>query len=120
MGKYQDYRERLLKLKLPTHILYAEMHNLLLLISLDRNENDVVIENMKKKNESNTRQISRGEFETKKNRLAKADEHFFQRTKHLYSIVSQVYRNYGGVLNKQTITNIYWEYFPKSFNQLNK
>ena len=40
--------------------------------------------------------------------------------RHLYNIVSCVYRNHGEILNKQTITSIYWECFTKSFNQLNK
>ena len=59
------------------------------------------------KNESNTRQKSRGEFE-KKNRLSNADENFCRR-KIDYNIVSRVYRNYGEIINKQTITNIYRE-----------
>ena len=60
-GQISGYKERLLKLKLPTPSMYAEIVDLLLLISLDRNEKDVEIENMKRKNESNTRQNSRGE-----------------------------------------------------------
>ena len=100
-GQVSEYKERLLKLKLLPLSMYAEMHVLLLLISLDRNEYRI-------------------EFEIKNNRLAKVDENFFHRTKHLYNIVSRVYRNYGEVFNKQTITNICWGYFTKSFNQLNK
>ena len=121
-GHVSGYKERLLKLKLlPLPLsMYAEMHDLLLLTSLDRNEYDVEIENMRRKNESNTRQNSKVEFEIKNNRLAKAGENFLHGTKHLYNIVSRVYRNYGEVLKKQTITNIYWEYFTNCFDQLNK
>ena len=84
------YKGRLLKLKLLPLSVYAEIYDLLLLISLDWNEYDVEIENMKRRNESNTRQNSRDEFEIKNNRLAKADEKFFHQTKHLYNIVSRV------------------------------
>ena len=48
-GQVSGYKERLLKLKLLQLSMYAEMHDLLLLISLDRKEYDVEIENMKRK-----------------------------------------------------------------------
>ena len=73
-GQVSGFKERLLKLKLPPLSMYAQMQDLLLLISLDWKEYDVEIENMKRKNQSNNRQNSRGEFEIKNNRLAKADE----------------------------------------------
>ena len=81
--------------------MYTEMHDCLLLIPLDRNEHEGPIENMKLKNKSITKQNSRGEFELKNNRLAKADQNFFHPTKHLYNNVSLEQRNYGEVLNEQ-------------------
>ena len=48
-GKVSGYTENLLNLKLLPLSMYAEMHNLLLLISLHKNENDVEIESTEKK-----------------------------------------------------------------------
>ena len=63
-----EYKDRLLQLKLLPLSLYVEMHNLLLLISLDRNEYDVVVD-LPRVTEDKTRQHTRGELTIGTNRL---------------------------------------------------
>ena len=49
VSQVSGYKERLLKLKLLPLCMYAERHDFLLLISLNRSEDDVEIHNMKRK-----------------------------------------------------------------------
>ena len=114
-----EYKDRLLQLKLLPLSLYVEMHNLLLLISLDRNEYDVVVD-LPRVTEDKTRQHTRGELTIGTNRLYKTDENFFHRTKLLYNIIIRVYTSYGKYLNKDTISKIYWDYFLRKYDKRDK
>ena len=114
-----DYKGKLVKLKLLPLCLYVEMHNLLMYLSLVNSKYDISIA-VESSKEEKTRQHSRGEHAVNKNRLNKSDENFFHRTKLLHNIVIKLYEEYGNQLDKKSISKLYWDYFVRKFNYLNR
>ena len=114
-----DYKGRIVKIKLLPLCLYVEMHDLLMYLSLVNSKYDISIA-VESSKEEKTRQHSRGEYAVNKNRLNKSDENFFPRTKLLHNIVIKHYEEYGNKLDKKSINKLYWDYFVRKFNYLNR
>ena len=100
-GRNCTYKEKLIALKLLPLILYVELHDLLLLLSLLDNKFDIKV-SFEYQDFEKTRQSARGELKkAKKNRLRKTDENFLHRAKLLYSIFSKVPSNSTKLLSKK-------------------
>ena len=86
LGSTESYKTRLTKLKLLPICMYIELHDLLYFLALQKEDYDVEISlESGNSNAEQTRQVLRGEFKTDKNRLTKADDNFFHRTKSIYN-----------------------------------
>ena len=114
-----DYKGRLVKLKLLPLCLYIEKHDLFMYLSLVNSKYDISIA-VESSKEEKTPQHSREEHAVNKNSLNKSDENFFHRTKLLHNIVIKHYEEYGNQLDIKSISKLYWDYFVRKFNYLNR
>ena len=118
-GRNCTYKEKLIALKLFPLSLYVEMHNLLLLLSLLDNKFDIKVY-FQYQDFEKTSQSARGELKIAKNRLRKTDENFLHRAKLLYNIFSKVPSNSTQLPSKNTVSDIYWNFFQTKYDFNNK
>ena len=71
-----SYTERLKFLILLPLSMYFELHDILYLVSLLKNKQDIDLNTIIHKNESRTRQATRGEITVHATRLKKSNENF--------------------------------------------
>ena len=116
-----SYTERLKFLKLLPLSIYFELHDILYLVSLLKNKHDIDSNKFIHKNESRTRQATRGEIAVYATRLKKSNENYYIRSKTLYNNFSQIvdFENQDYHSLKISITNTYWNFFNRSFAENN-
>ena len=102
-----SYTERLLKL-LPLS-MYFELHDILYLVSLLKNKHDIDLNTTIHKNESRTRQATRGEIAVHATRLKKSNENYYIRSNTLFNYFSQIvdFKNQDYDSLKISITNTF-------------
>ena len=120
LGNHCSIHDRLLGLNLLPLCLHIEMHDILFLLALIRNEYDVKIQPDFDESAETTRPAQRGEFKVPKSRLRKTIDYFFRRTKILFNYVLRVCKDCGTILYKTTLKRIYHRFFEKFFNVDNK
>ena len=116
-----SYTDRLKFLKLLPLSTYFELHDIFYLVSLLKNKHDIDLNTILHKNESRTRQSTRGEIAVQATRLKKSNENFYVRSDTLYSYFSQIVdfenQDYDSV--KISLTNTYWKFFKRNFAENN-
>ena len=70
--------------------MYFELHEILYLVSLLKNKHDIDLNTIFHKNESRTRQATRGEIAVHATRLKKSNENYYIRSNTLYNYFSQI------------------------------
>ena len=113
--------ERLKFLKLLPLSMYFELHDILCLVSLLKNKHDLDLNTIIHKNESRTRQATRGEIAVHATRLKKSNENYYIRSNTLYNYFSQivVFENQDYDSLKISLTNTYWKFFNRNFAENN-
>ena len=116
-----SYTERLKFLKLLPLPMYFELHDILYLVSLLKNKHDIDLNTIIHKNESRTRQATRGEIAVHATRLKKSNKNYYIRSNTLYNYFSQIvdFENQDYDSLKISITNTYWKFFNRNFAENN-
>ena len=119
IGSSLTYKERLIKLKILPLSFYFELHSLLLLCDLINNKYNIAIEKyIHFNNHNRTRQGAKCEIKLTKKRLFKSDKNFWSRTAYLYNIVNKQTDPTDNKNIKYRISDIYWKFFIRSFNEI--
>ena len=120
-GTKMSYTERLKFLKFLPLLMYFELHDILYLVSLLKNKHDIDLNTIIHKNESRTRQATRGEIAVHATRLKKSNENFYIRSNTLYNYFSQNvdFENQYYDSLKISLKNTYWKFFNRSFAENN-
>ena len=114
-----SYKQRLTTLKLLPLSYYFELHDLLMLISLLKGSYNIKIP-IKTNNNEGLLSTRQNELITiNKTRTRKADENFWKRTSYLLNIIRKVGNVNLDQIDKKYLTKIYWNYFFKSYSEVN-
>ena len=116
-----SYTERLKFLKLLPLSMYFELYDILYLVLLLKNKHDIDLNTIIHKNESRTRQATRGEIAVHATRLKKSNENYYIRSNTLYNYFSQIvdFENQDYDSLKISIKNTYWKFFNRKFAENN-
>ena len=116
-----SYTEKLKLLKLLPLSMYFELHDILYLVSLLKIKHDIDLKTFFHRNESRTRQATRGEITVHATRLKKSNENYYVRSNTLYNYFSQIvdFENEGYDSLKKSLTNTDWKFFNRSFAENN-
>ena len=114
-----SYKQRLTTLKLLPLSYYFELPDLLMLISLLKGSYNIKIP-IKTNNNEGLLSTRQNELITiNKTRTRKADENFWKRTSYLLNIIRKVGNVDLDQIDKKYLTKIYWNYFFKSYSEVN-
>ena len=114
-----SYKDRLFALKLLPRSMYFELHDLLCMMSVIEGKCSIdTCKVLSIATSSRTRQTAVNEFIIPKTRLKRCDENFWVRAAVLFNFMRRhlIKRN-ETLMNKKTITTVYWDYFRNSFNE---
>ena len=114
-----SYKQRLSTLKLLPLSYYFELHDLLMLISLLKGSYNIKIP-IKTNNNEGLLSTRQNELITiNKTRTRKADENFWKKTSYLLNIIRKIGNVDLDQIDKKYLTKIYWNYFFKSYSEVN-
>ena len=101
--------------------MYFELHDILYLVSLLNSKHEIDLNTIIRKNESGTRQATRGEIAVQATRLKKSNENFYVRSNTLYNYFSQIvdFENQDYDSLKISLTHTYWKFFNRNFAENN-
>ena len=89
------------------------MHDLLLFISIVRNNYEVDINQYAKNTKNSTRQNERNEYQIPKTRLKKTNSDFFIRCPALFNVIIRHTSKQLIDIQKSDIAEIYWKFFER-------
>ena len=113
LNSHIPYKCRLQKLKMLPLSLYTEMHDLLLFISIVRNNYEIDINQYAESTKSSTRQKERNEYQIPKTRLKKTNSDFFIRCPALFNVIIRHTSKQLTDIQKSDIAEIYWKFFER-------
>ena len=101
--------------------MYFELHYILYLVSLLNSKHEIDLNTIIHKNESGTRQATRGEIAVQATRLKKSNANFYVCFNTLYNYFSQNvdFENQDYDSLKKSLTHTYWKFFNRNFAENN-